>query len=407
MTADFNHDGLPDLAIANAHDNTVTLLLGHSNGTFTAAGTFAVGLQPEGLVVGDFNGDQFPDLAVANEQSDDVSILLNNRAGGFFTQQRIAVGHQPISVTAADFDGDGFTDLAVANSGSNDVSILYGKAGGTFDPQQRSVIQGAPPTTGASVSFVVTADFNADGLPDLVVGNSEDPRVSIASGTGNRIKPFLPAVQYSDDTNAMYSNGALSQPSAVVVGDFNLDGRLDFATADGTANVVSVYSGLGDGHFLSGNQLQAGNETHGLVVAADDNDLNDDGHADLIAANTDGASVFLGQGAGSFQSQLPAAAGHPNAIAVGDFNNDGRPDLVVANYFDDVATNVITNQIFVLLGRGDGTYYAQSTPVNVGNFLSSMVVGDFNGDGNLDVAVTSEFEGTVIILLGNGHAGFG
>ena len=133
--------------------------------------------------------------------------------------------------------------------------------------------------------------------------------------------------------------------------------------------------------------------------------MNDDGHDDLIVANSDSASVFLGQGSGTFANALPTAAGHPNAIAVGDFNNDGRPDLVAANYDPNIGQS--SSQIIVLLGRGDGTYYAQSAPVNVGNLPSSIVAADFNGDGNLDLAVTSQFEGTVIVLLGNGSAGFG
>ena len=121
-------------------------------------------------------------------------------------------------------------------------------------------------------------------------------RVSGALGTGVRSDPFQPGRQFTNDTADVYASGTLSEPTAGTIADFNNDGRLDFATADGSANHVSVYGGLGDGRFLSTVDLQAGNEPRALVVAAGINDVNDDGHADLIAANADGASVFLGEG---------------------------------------------------------------------------------------------------------------
>ena len=205
VTADFNHDGSADLAFTNALDGTVVLLLGHSDGSFTSGGTFAVGQQPRALVVGDFNGDQLPDLAVANQQSKDVSVLLNNIAGGFAAQSRFSVGDQPTSVTVANFNGDAFNDLAVANTGSGDVSILYGTGNGQFAAELRKKIVGDSSVLvvgGAlrSLDFVAAADFNRDGLADLVVGDSQNSRVSVALGTGVRNDPFQPARQFSNDT---------------------------------------------------------------------------------------------------------------------------------------------------------------------------------------------------------------
>jgi hypothetical protein len=389
VAADFDHGHHLDLAVANSGDGTVTLLVGRGDGTFVTGGTFAVGANPSAIVAGDFNADGWSDLAVANRDSGNVSILLNNGSGGFADQVQYAVGDQPTSLAAADFNNDGRTDLAVANAASDDVSMLFGQPGGTFSAETRIDIRDAPPlqSAGDFTSFVATGDFNGDGKADLIVGNSQSFRISVALGNGDgtfqRRREF-----YSDLT---------SEPWAAVVGDFNGDGRLDFATADHTANHASVFGGLGDGNFLGAAQLSVGKDPTSLAVA----DLNHDGQLDVIAGNADDASVLLGNGDGSFQDQLSAAAGHPNALAVGDFNGDGRLDVVAAGY--DASKN--TGQLVVLLGLGDGRYTVGQT-LDIGNFLSSVAVGDFNGDGKLDIAVTSQFDNSVIVLLGNGDGTF-
>jgi hypothetical protein len=117
--ADFNGDGIPDLATANYSSGNVTVLLGNISGGFTAASgsPFAAGSGPLGLAVGDFNGDGIQDLATANYLGSNVTILLGNGAGGFtaFSGGPIAVGTQPFSVVVGDFNGDGIQDLATAN----------------------------------------------------------------------------------------------------------------------------------------------------------------------------------------------------------------------------------------------------------------------------------------------------
>src|SRR5437588_3031 len=131
---DFNGDGRRDLAVANWGSSTVSILLGNGNGTFTQASgsPIAVGTNPRWLAAGDFNGDGTPDLAVANEGSNTVSILLGSGNGTFTASgSPMAVGASAQLVAVAGLNGDGAPDLAVADDGSNTVSILLGDANPT------------------------------------------------------------------------------------------------------------------------------------------------------------------------------------------------------------------------------------------------------------------------------------
>ncbi len=186
-------------------------------------------------------------------------------------------------------------------------------------------------------------------------------------------------------------------PDAVTVGDFNGDGKLDLATGNYGENTVSVLLGNGDGTFQPF-VAYAADSGSGIIVG----DFNNDGKLDLATASTpaSSASVLLGNGDGTFQAPLSSAVAiNPFNLAAGDFNGDGNLDIVTSN-------NIGT--ISVLLGKGDGTFQTHVDYSISPDFASSdsVVVGDFNGDGKLDLAVTALEDNAVSILLGNGDGTF-
>jgi hypothetical protein len=200
-------------------------------------------------------------------------------------------------------------------------------------------------------------------------------------------------------------------PVAVLTGDYNRDGKRDFITSTSDADTVSVVFGTGNGTF---HDVPAGVRTNAgpsQIVAAD---FNSDGILDVATSNAgnsqDGStvSVLLGQPGGRFGSQKVANVGtDPLGLAAGDFNRDGRTDLVVPN-FGVVASD--HGDFSLLLGNGDGTFQP-AVNFTAGDFPDSISVADFNGDGNPDVVLgnfgTSAGIPSVSISLGDGKGGFG
>ena len=220
VTGDFNGDGNLDLAVVNSSSNTVTILLGHGDGTFIAAANPATANSPTAIAVGDFNGDGKLDLAVTNSGSNTVTILLSNGDGTFTAAASPATDKNPVSVAVGDFNGDGILDLAVANQTGNDVTILLGKGDGTFTAGSSPAITG-PDTT-------AVGDFNGDGVADLAVGGSVTA-ILLGNGDGTFSTPVA-------------SQNPLFGDQWVVAADFNGDGRTDLAylTPDSDDGFITI-----------------------------------------------------------------------------------------------------------------------------------------------------------------------
>jgi hypothetical protein len=353
---------------------------------------FPAGTGPRSIATGDFNGDGKLDLVVPDAISGTVTILLGNGDGTFKAGASYTVGrgssHQFFNVTVADLNGDGKLDFVVANFNGNNVSVFLGNGDGTFQA-------GVNYDVGTNPTSVAVADLKRDGKLDLAVSNQNcnGGTTSCTTGTisillGNGDGTFAAHVDYAAGTD----------PNWVTVGDFNGDGKLDLAVANGQGacpgcqSAFTILLGNGDGTFQAPATNSGGVNPASIATA----DLNGDGKLDLILVDNIGAFyVFLGNGDGTFQTTN--AVGYFTdsfpwgSIGIGDFNGDGKLDVVIANSG--------SNDVEIFPGNGDGTF--QSTPFHfsTGSDPQGAAIGDFNQDGRLDIAVASYKDNTATILL--------
>ena len=300
-----------------------------------------------------------------------------------------AAGGVPFAIAAGDFNRDGYIDLALANYAYvGMLSVLFNDGNGTF---------GTPTTyaVGQSTCSVAVGDFNRDGYPDVVVTNIDDNTLSVLFNAGDGT--FHAPVTLAPGT----------APDSVAVGDFNHDGLPDLAVVnDYWPNNVEVFFDTGKGTFGA---PATGSVTYwpSSVVAAD---FNRDGLPDLAYANVGQGTVgvLLNTGSGAFGTELAypeAADADTGSIAVGDFNGDGYPDLVAANDF-------MPGNVVVMLNALNASFdtqvsYATGDPVaEPGEYGGEVAVGDFNGDGHSDIAVTNNYSTDVGVLLNTGNGTF-
>src|SRR5437870_98900 len=297
-------------------------------------------------------------------------------------------GHRlTADVLAADIVTAGTASITVANApggGLRSNAVYFPIA---MREANLALVQaaGSPFPLGGVLGDMVSADFNGDGIPDLAVAS--------AYATAPDINILLG----KGDGTFSTANGSpiptVASPFSVGAGDFNGDENLDLAVTDSQPSGVVVLLGNGDGTFTPapGSPIPVGFFATGIVAA----DFNNDGKADLAVSDGIGniVSILLGNGDGTFKaaSGSPVPVGHgPFTEVLGDFNSDGELDLAVVNLNDNTVT--------ILFGNGDGTFSTATSPVIV-NQPGVIVTADFNGDGRLDFAIVDGFDNKVYVVL--------
>jgi len=332
--ADLNHDGNLDLISANYLDGSLSVLLGNGDGTFTAATNYPVsgGIfpGPQMVIAGDFNNHHQQDLVTSSLGTSTVEYFAGNGDGTFATPLDFNIDSGAYGLASGDFNGDGRLDVVAAAFGANELSILIGDSNQVF-------VAGTSLPTGDGPQAVAVADFDGDGKLDIVDANYYDNTVSVFLGNGDG----------TFGTRTDYDVG--SRPEYVTTGDLNGDGNIDLIAVNSEDASVTVLLGQGDGTFSPGIIYPVGAYPNWVAVA----DLNGDGIPDLVVANAGNfsLSLLIGVGDGIFlpQVQIPLETlGYPFAVTAGDFNNDGRMDLVVASYWLNAASVLLNTSLPVL-----------------------------------------------------------
>ncbi len=383
------------------------ILWGNGDGTFSEPERMVPELSPNLSYCFDLNEDGVMDIVLGSGTPKMMTILINNGDGTFQMPRHLPLTSIPEHISFGDYGGEGLPDL-IATNAADDTTVYHGVGGGQFlELRAFPVVSNISDRLGADGAAV--ADFTGDGILDIVATNHGNlvgaalsgKACSLLEGDGqNAFLPFQPI------------DGLPG--SDVVSGDWDGDDKADLALVGVGPSTPQLFIALGngDGTFepFASTDLPGENRNDGrdsVIATALVN--NTDSDADLLVCNYGGGnlSVLLGDGSGGFSRHTVVEVGpRPTGVAVGDLNHDGATDVVVSYEGDAAALN--GGAVFAL-GNGDGSF-GEPQELRDSVAVSGVVLEDFDGDMNLDVALSMErasFDWDVEIIVGNGDGTFG
>ncbi|CAF4470791.1 unnamed protein product [Rotaria sp. Silwood2] len=442
IAGDFNNDKQIDIACVNYPTSDVVILLGNGNGTFRNGTLYSTGkgIFARSITVGDFNNGNQLDIATANYGTNSIGVLFGYENGTFaaVTTYAMGDGFQPLMIAPGYFNNNSWLDIAIVYPEIDQIGLLLG-----LDYTYVVSTASYPTGSGSHPYSISISDFNNDGTLDMAITNTGHENIGVRLGydngtfalettyfIGSGSRPQYVTVGdfnmdnkidiatansgndtisilyvYSDETSwrrETYSTGDGSQPSSLAIGDFNNDTRSDIVVTNPGTNSVGV--------FLSFNYVTFGHETiyaTGFTAASYSlaiGDFNHDNQSDIVVANSERANIgiFLGYKNGTFSTQTKYSTGSkskPQYVAIGDFNNDDHLDVVVVN--NDKAN------IGIFLGYGNGTFAGQ-TAYSTGSKSDPyyVAIGDFDHDTNQDIVVAQYGTHNIGIFLGYGDGNF-
>lgn len=373
----------------------------YAGSDFSEPRKFKTGAMPWFLKLGDLNGDNKPDIVTANllqPGRNGLSVLLNTTSKNSKTptlsrRKSLKAGPMTSAVTLADFNGDGMLDIGTANTGaiSRDVTILINATAINADE-----VEFKKPFSfraGFITHLVVAGDLNADGKPDLVTGNSGSRGGKAVSVLLNTTRTLDERPTFTPATH--FGGGKIAE--GLVLGDVNNDGKLDIIEGNTLSGTVTVLINETEDSSLSPSFTGPSIFPVSFATAVDLGDFNQDGKLDIVAASTRGGAYLLinetekGAPKPSFSEAIHFDTGGDvtEGIVVADFNGDGLPDFAANN----------NNLLHFLRKDGVAVFYNQtplgeSKPVFDGPHTyepspgaNSIAAGDINGDGLPDLAV--------------------
>lgn len=424
-SATFTSSGCHDLVVSDPFANQVDVLISNCDGTFQKPVAIPAGSNPTAIATGDFNGDGKQDFAVVSENDDSVSIFLGDGTGKFTaaTGSPFVLARQLLITTTSLPD-------AVANSSYNATLQIIGESGAvtwtaTGLPSwltlnsSTGAMTGTPPLTAVGIPITIGVTAKDSASPPNTATTALNITVNATAPTFAISTASLPngtiGTPYDQILTAVGGVGPITWSPASLGNGLSLNpttGEITGTPAIATGQPASFTFTVTATDSSTPTQLTAQKQftltpipstaTQRGPVAIVQNDFNSDGNQDLAIVNhaTNNVTILLGKGDGTFTEATgsPISSGignEPVAIAAGDLNGDSRPDLAVVNQ----ATT--DNSVSVLLNNGDATFTpATGSPLQTAASPTGVVIADFNQDGIADLAVTNGGANSFSVFIG-------